>query len=316
VTGVKARVSALVVTWNSGRPLRGLLPTLDPAEVAEIVQVDNASADDSLEIARSWPGPLRQVRNDENVGFASALRQAVAEARGEYLLVVNPDVRFADGGVSLLAQRLDGDGEIVAVGPKLLGDDGAVQPFCARRLPGVRESAIEAFGLRRFVQGTRLDPYTFPRAAYDIERDVPCLSGAAMLVRRNALERAGGIDARWFMYFEDIDLCARLARVGRIRYCPAAVARHEGAASSPRTPQLETWLAVHLAAAVNLFLRIHSGTGAAFAQRMFVGVNGLARLAAIPLLLAASPSRAAVNARRGAALLRWAFGGAAAGSPR
>ena len=222
-------VSAVVVTWNSAERLPGLLESLAAQAVdLELVQVDNASTDASLEQGRRWTGPLRQIRNDDNLGFAAGLALGVDEASGEFILVVNADVRWEADALATLLKCLQADAGLGAAGPKLLGTDGRVQPTCARQLPGLRSSILHGLGLRRVVEGTALDPYTYRPKEYEIERDVPALSGAAMLIRREALERAGGVDTRWFMYLEDIDICARLARAGyRLRFCPAAVARHE-----------------------------------------------------------------------------------------
>jgi GT2 family glycosyltransferase len=162
---------------------------------------------------------------------------------------------------------------------------------------------VTALGLRRLLAGTRLDPYTFRLEEYERPRDVPCLSGAAMLIRRAALAQVGGVAAPWFMYFEDIDICARLGRIGRIRYCPDAVGRHEGAASSPRTDELETWLAVHLEGAINLFLCRHRGHSVAAIHRAVVLLGGAIR---IPR-----------SRPRGVALARWALTGSPPiGDPR
>jgi GT2 family glycosyltransferase len=293
-------ISALIVTWNSADALPGLFETLQTGPAVEVVHVDNASTDASIDVGRTWRGTITQIRNARNAGFAAALKQAAAVATGRYLLIANPDLRLEPGAVATLASRLDDDPAVGAAGPKLLESDGTVQLFCARRLPNLAGAAAAAFGVRRLIAGRLLDPYTFGRQSYDEERDVPCLSGAAMLVRREALEAVGGIDDRWFMYFEDIDLCARLGQAGwRLRYVPAAVGRHAGAASSPRDDRLRVWLAVHLEAALNLFFSIHRGRAAASVHRALVGVRGV-------LVLAASPVTGAESARLGAALLAWA----------
>jgi N-acetylglucosaminyl-diphospho-decaprenol L-rhamnosyltransferase len=306
---VATRISALVVTWNSAARLEGLLDSLaDDAAETELVHVDNGSDDNSLAIASRWSGPLRQIANEHNLGYATGLKQAFDASVGEFALVVNADVRLQPGALATLTQRLETELELGAVGPKLLDEDGAVQLTSARRLPTLRSTVVHEFGLRRLVEGTRFDPYTFTRATYEVERDVPAISGAVMLIRRSALAAAGGIDARWFMYFEDLDICARLGAEGwRIRYCPAAVGAHEGAASSPRTPELETWLAVHLEAAVNLFLLVHRGRTVALAHRAAAAASGILRTVASVALVPRSRTSAAAAARRGIALLRWAI---------
>jgi GT2 family glycosyltransferase len=198
---------------------------------------------------------------------------------------------------------------IGAAGPKVVRPDGDVEFVCARRLPTLRASLLEALGLHNPLRGTPLDPYGYSTESYLREHDVECLSGAAMLVRANALHAAGGVDDRWFMYFEDIDICARLARAGwRLRYCPQAVATHIGAGSSPRSEQLSVWLAVHLQGAVNVFFTLHRGPLVAHLHRLLIGVGGTTRIAAGGVSLLRS-RRAAARwwFALGTALLRWSI---------
>jgi len=274
----------------------------------EIVQVDNASSDASLAITRNWDGMITQIANRVNRGFAAALKQGFEAARGELILVVNPDVRLQPSALTMLIHAMRSDARIGAVGPKLVGPTGEVQFVSARRLPNLRGAALQAVGLHRLVAKTSLDPFGYSAESYEIERDVECLSGATMLISRAALKESGGVDDRWFMYFEDIDICERLRRRGwRLRYCPEAVVEHRGAASSPRSMALSVWLAVHLTAAVNLFFAIHRGRWAAVVHRAITGIGGVVRIAARPVLLIRSPSEARRSLALGAGLVRWSL---------
>lgn len=245
----------------------------------ELVQIDNASEDGSADlISKHWDGKLVQRINSINAGFATALKQAVDEARGEALLVLNPDVRLIEHSLRTLVGRLQSDQTLGAVGPLVRRPDGSVELVCARRMPTLLECAVEAAGLRSVLQGTLFDPYTYPRSSYTRARDVPCLSGAAMLVRASALDTAGGVDDRFFMYFEDVDTCERLRRHGfRVHFCPDAEVIHISEASSPRSPALETWLATHNAAAMNVYFATYRGPAAARTHRALVGMEGVLR---------------------------------------
>jgi GT2 family glycosyltransferase len=308
------RVSALVVTWNSERVLPRMLECLatqlEEAQL-ELVLADNASFDGSADLAeRTWRGPATIIRGDANRGYAAALDAAFRAARGEYVLVLNPDAALEEGALSLLCEELDRDPAVVAAGPRLLGRDGEPELTSSRRLPTLRGTLLYGAGLGPLVAGTRFDPYTYPRSAYAVARDVPALSGAAMLIRRTSLEAAGGVDTRCFMYFEDIDICARLGeRGGRIRYCPDAVAVHVGAESSPRPPKLEAWLAVQLEAAVNVYFAVHRGGRAASAHRAITVLAGTIRLAAAPVAAVRSRRVARRYLRTGAGLVGWATTG-------
>lgn len=303
-------VTAVVVTWNSANVLPELLDSLgaETSQPVELVQVDNASSDSSLATAKNWTGMITQIPNRENRGFAAALKQGFEVARGEFILVVNPDVRLQRSALTTLIHAIRSDARIGAVGPKLVGPTGEIEFVSARHLPNLRGAAFQAIGLHRLFARTSLDPFGYPAKSYGIERDVECLSGATMLIRRAALQESGGVDDRWFMYFEDIDICERLRRHGwRLRYCPEAVAEHRGAASSPRSAALSVWLAVHLAAAVNLFFAVHRGRWAAILHRAMIGIGGIVRMAARPALLIRSPTEAKRSVALGAGLVRWSL---------
>jgi N-acetylglucosaminyl-diphospho-decaprenol L-rhamnosyltransferase len=307
-------VSALVVTWNSGRVLPTMLERLTgqlPEGDIELVLADNASSDGSADLAAEiWNGPATIIRGETNSGFAVALDTAFRAARGDYVLVLNPDAALEAGAVSRLCEELDRDPGVVAAGPRLIGRDGEPELTSSRRLPTLWSALLYGAGLGPLVAGTRADPYTYPRSAYAVARDVPALSGAAMLIRRSSLAAAGGVDTRCFMYFEDIDICARLGEHGgRIRYCPDAVAVHVGADSSPRAPQLEAWLAVQLEAALNAYFAEHRGSRAATAHRAITAFAGTLRLAAAPLAAVRSRRLAGRYLRTGAGLLGWAATG-------
>lgn len=300
----------IVVSWNSAGVLAPMLATLARAAEGidvELVHVDNASQDGSPElVSKEWPGSLVQRVNSRNLGFASALKQAVEDAHGGLLLILNPDVRMEEGSLRILVERLQTDSSLGAVGPLVRHLDGEVELVCARRMPRLVASLVEAIGLRPALRGTHLDPYTFPRSSYTRERDVPCLTGAAMLVRASALRTAGGVDDRFFMYFEDVDICERLWKRGfRVRFCPAAEVTHISEASSPRNPALETWLATHNAAAMNFFFAIHRGPNAARAHRALLVIEGALR-ALLGVVLRRRQRRLAAT---GVAKVRWAFTG-------
>jgi N-acetylglucosaminyl-diphospho-decaprenol L-rhamnosyltransferase len=304
------RVSVLVITWNSAAVLRGMLSSLGDAAAGldvEVVHVDNASTDDSASmVAGGWPGRLTQRVNRENLGFARGLKQAVADSRGDFLLVLNPDARLGERALRTLVDRLDSDTSVGIIGPLVRHPDGEVELVCARRMPGLVESLVATLGLRRFVSGTVLDPYTFRRSSYTRERDVPCVSGAAMLIRRSVLQYSGGVDDRCFMYFEDVDICQRVCNHGfRVRFCPSAEVTHISESSSPRTPELETWLATHNAAAKNVFFAVHRGQPTAKAHKALVGLEGAFRA----LLAAAGSGKRRRLAATGLAKLRWALRG-------
>jgi GT2 family glycosyltransferase len=161
--------------------------------------------------------------NESNRGFAVAVNQAARMARGRHLLLLNPDARPLPGCVSRLAAELDAHPEVALAGPQLLGPDGALQPS-AWPAPGLLTLAYDALLLHNLMPRSRLRLVSAPdREPVDVE----CLSGACLLVRRSAFEVLGGLDERFFIYYEDTDLAVRARAAGhRVRLVPAAQALH------------------------------------------------------------------------------------------
>jgi len=224
-------VSAITVSYNCADLLREALASLLVQEVRgglEVIVVDNASADDSVAVAREFAGV--EVRAlGRNVGFGAANNLAAAQARGKYLLFANPDVEVPPGVAAELASFMEGRPEAAAGGPALVGRDGRRQRFCARRFPSAGNLIMLVSGLAESRWGgSALAHRYYPPAYYErgpARADV--LAGACMMVRREIFEAVGGFDEAYFLYAEDVDLCRRLAAAGgEVWYVPAGPVRH------------------------------------------------------------------------------------------
>ena len=208
-----------------------------------MIVVDNASTDGSERVAMLGHGPVRLVRNSENAGFAAAVNHGVSTSAGDLVLVLNPDCQIRPEAVRRLTATLDRQARCAVVGPRVLSQDGSVQGS-ARGDPTM---VTGLFG--RSTLFTRLFPRT-PVAQRNVKQEtfgsgqpdgaeVDWVSGACMLARRTALSEIGGFDQRYFLYWEDADLCRRLRDAGwTIRYVPAAEAVHAVGGSSDSTGPL------------------------------------------------------------------------------
>ncbi len=232
-------VSAVVVNYNAGAALARCVESLYDNGVGEVVVVDNASVDASLESLRTPPGAggaPTVVCSPANLGYGAGANLGAASASGKYLLVSNPDLVVAPGAVEALAQLLDERPEVAAAGPMLRDTDGTVYPS-GRDFPSLSEALGHGFvGL--FWGG---NPWTLRYrrigAAQHRGRRCDWISGAFLLLRRDAFDSVGGFDEAYFMYLEDVDLCWRLRRAGwEIYYEPAAEITHEQGRSSSRHP--------------------------------------------------------------------------------
>ncbi len=152
------------------------------------------------------------------------------------MLLLNPDARIDGASIEALAATLERDVGLGAVAPRILDDDGSLD-WSQRRYPRLRSTFARAFFLHRlFPTASWTDELIRDERAYAEPGTPDWVSGACILLRREALEALDGLDEGFFMYAEDIDLCRRLRSAGyELRFEPAATVEHEGGASEPRT---------------------------------------------------------------------------------
>jgi N-acetylglucosaminyl-diphospho-decaprenol L-rhamnosyltransferase len=225
-------LTAIVVTYRSAAHVGACLEALSAAAgrlEVELVVVDNASRDPTPALVRQASPGARLIVNETNRGFAAAVNQAARAARGRYLLLLNPDARPLSGCVSRLVAELDAVPQAALAGPQLLDPGGTPQPS-AWPAPGLLSLAYDALLLHNLMPRSRLRLVT---PAGEDPVDVECLSGACLLVRRSAFEALGGLDERFFIYYEDTDLGLRARAAGyRVRLVPSARAVHVVGGSS------------------------------------------------------------------------------------
>ncbi|HKN91504.1 MAG TPA: glycosyltransferase family 2 protein [Acidimicrobiia bacterium] len=235
---MSAPVSAVVVTYNAGDHLMASVRSILAQGVAEVVVVDNGSADGSLEaLAAAEPG-VGVVRPGRNLGYgAGANRGAAAcRTRADHVLVCNADVRLEPGAVASMAAALEADGRRAIVGPRTENPDGTLYPS-ARIFPSLGDAVGHAaLGLvapgNRFTRRYRMLDWD-----HGAPREVDWVSGACLLVRRSAFAALDGFDEAYFMYLEDVDLCWRAWRAGwTVSYEPGARVVHAQGVSTDQRP--------------------------------------------------------------------------------
>lgn len=230
-------ISAVVVSFNSAADLPDCLRSLRSEGIADVVVVDNASADSSVEVVRRVDPDARVVETGANLGFGSAANRGAAVTTGDHLLILNPDTVVEPGTVKALSEALERDPGLAAVGPRLENVDGSLYPS-VRRFPDL----TVAFGHAFLGLIWSRNPATRRYRMLDWDHDQPAagvdwVSGACMLVRRTAFDMVGGFDEGYFMYVEDVDLCWRLGQAGwRIGYEPGGRVVHALGGSSRLVP--------------------------------------------------------------------------------
>jgi GT2 family glycosyltransferase len=234
------RLSIIIVTWNGKEYVRECLDSLrsqlnDPE--TEVIVVDNASTDGAPELIEAIYPSVRLIRNASNLGFARANNVGIRNSSGEFLCLVNSDVRILDGCIEKLLARMADNPHVGMCGPKMLDANGCAQRsymgapslwnhFC-------RCVALDVLFPHSRVFGGFLMPY-FNR---DRIADVDVLNGWFWMIRRSALDEVGLLDEEFFMYGEDIDWCKRFHNAEwRVVYCPDVESIHYGGASSAKAP--------------------------------------------------------------------------------
>jgi len=245
-------VAAILVNYNAGgelaRALRSIADEM-AGHAWEAIVVDNASTDGSAASVDAFAPTVRLLRNAANVGFARGVNQGLAASTAPLVLIMNPDCRLVAGAVATLRGILDARPDCAIAGPRILNPDGSVQGSAR----GDPDMLTGLFGRTTMLR--RLVPF-LPVAKRNVVAEdairsgeesviVDWVSGACMLARRGALNTVHGFDERFFLYWEDADLCRRLrARGYRVRYVPGASAIHRVGQSS-RTARIFAIRAFH-----------------------------------------------------------------------
>lgn len=242
-------VSIIIVNFNAGDNLFACVDAiLQATDTAEIIVVDNASRDNSLERLVSAHGNLKQlhiIRNTANLGFARACNIGTQQASGEFLLYLNPDCIINDGTIPALTVALQKHSDAGMAGGRLMNPDGTEQPGGRRGLPTPWRAFVRLSGLYRL---NTCFPGLFPDFLLHQERlpddttVVEAVSGACMMVPRRTIETVGGFDEGYFLHVEDLDWCMRIRQKGwKVLFAPEARVIHfKGVCSSDR-PVFVEW---------------------------------------------------------------------------
>ncbi|MEZ4701763.1 MAG: glycosyltransferase family 2 protein [Rhodothermales bacterium] len=229
--GYPLSVSIIIVTWNALPLLQRCLPGVAATDYPglEIILADNASTDDSVAWVSAHYPAIRIVRHPENWAFCKGNNAAIPHAKGRYILLLNNDVEVTPGWLAPLVEVLDRNPSCAAVQPKLLQTDRRDHFEYAGGAGGY----LDALGYP-FTRGRLFFSMERDTGQYDDARRVFWATGAAVLIRRSALDACGLLDERFYMHMEEIDLCWRFQRAGYdIRVEPASVVHHIGGGSLP-----------------------------------------------------------------------------------
>ena len=296
-------LSVIIVSYNTREMtldcLRVLLPQLK-GFTSEIFVVDNASADGSVAAVREAFPQVQCIENPRNAGFGAANNLAMAQAHGEFLLLLNSDAFPKPGAIAHLVSYLRTHPEAAVAGPRLLNADGTLQLSCFKFPTPLRcwmENLWLSAALPRHpkIGDYRLWPH-------DAERRVDSVIGACMLVRRTAYEQIGGFDERFFMYSEETDWQWRMQKAGwGVAFTPAAEVTHlAGASGADDKPRISRYFFESL----DWYVRKHHGWPGLISVRLAMVIGcGLRALLWSAVMLAQPRRRDLARAKAG--LLGW-----------
>ena len=240
-------VSVVIVNHNADHFLTECVRLALP-QVGEIMVVDNASTDSSLELcAQHFPREpkLHIIRNGINLGFAAACNIGAQRVKGDHVLFLNPDCSLGISAVSDLKRVLEFEDGVGMVGGLLINPDGSEQGGGRRAVPTPWRSFVRAFGLSQFAcRWPKLffDFHLHKQPLPDYPIEVEAISGACMLVKRDAIKDVGLWDEGYFLHCEDLDWCMRFRQKGwKILFVPSARVTHVLGACSRSRPVFVEW---------------------------------------------------------------------------
>ncbi|MEW6089015.1 MAG: glycosyltransferase family 2 protein [bacterium] len=273
------KLSIIIVNWNTGNLLRNCLRSIyenyGPADF-EVIVVDNDSKDGSPRmVGKDFP-EIKLIKNKENMGFSKANNQAIEICRGDYVLILNPDIIIKKNAIENMLEFLNVNNDAGAAGAKFLNPDGSVQKAgYYRRSPSIIQILLFYTILNRiFRHFPGICSRYWENDDMDNRHEVDQIPGACVLVKREVLEKTGGFDEDYFIWYEDVDWCFRIKRAGwKLYYCHDAEMVHYGGQSFINVNSGEK-IILFYAGLLKYFQKNHSKTDY-FLARSIITVNFL-----------------------------------------
>jgi len=254
------KLSIIIVSWNVREGLLRCIRSIEenkPSCTFEVIIVDNASTDGTVDIIQKHFSEISLIINNDNRGFAAANNQALKKSQSKYILFLGPDTIIHPKSLDILVEFMDSNEDAGACGPKLLNGEGTIQRS-VRRFPSFR-GVLYRHTAFRFL-GIFKDEYkkwVMKDFKHNRQMDVDQVMGSALMMRMSVIEQVGRMDESFFMYYEEVDLCYRIKQAGwRVVFMPEAVITHLGGRSTGQIPVRKRIMAM---ASLLKFFRKHRG---------------------------------------------------------
>jgi len=228
-------LSIIIVNYRSKVKTAKCLEAIFKSDLAnlkyEVIVVENASGE-NLDDLIGAQSELKVLYSSRNLGMGGGNNLGLKEARGQFILILNPDTEVYPKAIKILYDYLDSHSDVYIVGPKLLNSDKTLQPSCSL-FPKIYTPILRRTFLGDYFKSSR-DGFMMTDFDHEEIREVDWLMGSCLLVRSDGWE---GFDERFFMYFEDIDVCRRAWRFKKkVVYHPQAIVIHDHARGSAKNP--------------------------------------------------------------------------------
>jgi GT2 family glycosyltransferase len=312
-------LSIIIVNWNALDYLKECVASIfehTSGITIELIVVDNASTKgDVSTLNEAFPG-IRIILSKENLGFSRANNLGFRHSSGEYVLLLNPDTKLVNPAINLMLDRMESLPDAGIVGCRQVNPDLTVQTTSIQKFPTILNQVLNIEYLRLRWPGCPLWDISALFDASSGPQQVDVIPGACMMLRRQVYEQAGMLSEDYFMYAEDIDLNAKVARMGlKSYYVPDAVIIHYGGRSSDQQRHSQ-WATMMKYRAMGQYYVKHYGRFYAGVYRAAVGASAVARLMilapALPLRRRLRKTQSIAAAfEKWSAVLRWACGLAA-----
>lgn len=280
------KLSVCIVSWNTKELLKKCLSSIyrhPPGCEFEVLVADNNSSDGTADMVEKDFPKVRLIKNRENLGFAAANNIEFKQAKGDYLLILNPDTEVFSGSIDTLVKFLDNNKETGVVAPKLVNSDGTLQRSCMG-FPTLGAMVMRQLFLEALMP---FNPYTkkylMTDFKHDVTREVDQPMGACLLTRKAIIDKIGPFDGNYYMFFDEVDLCFRIKKAGwKIFFTPGSTVMHHGGTAVRKWSPLR--LSKIWTSSRNYYFKKHYGNFVLFALYLADALKTLLIFAVIYLL--------------------------------
>jgi len=276
---LSTKISIIIVNWNVKNYLLKCIESIEKNIKNipyEIIVVDNNSSDGSVNaIKKNFPH-VKLIVNCSNEGFAKANNQAIKKAKGEFIMLLNPDCIIKSSTITKMIDFMSKNDDCAILGPKLINEDGSLQASCRNYLTNWHLALSHL--LFKFLPDKLKGKLIFEHSDHSVTREVDWMVGACLMTKRKAIEEIGGLDENFFMFHEDTDWCYRFKKQGwKIIFFPDAEVIHHGNKSSEKK-----WgdnFIIKYLESKHKFIRKHYGLTSLFFHRVFYSILIISRFA-------------------------------------